>query len=253
MFNNVVKTKMMNGERVWGCFLKTPDSTLTEMLALQGFDFLVLDAEHGPMSPKACEDMVRSCELHGVVPLVRVPDLGRSTILRYMDTGAYGIHAPCVQTAEEARRVVDAIKYHPYGNRGLGGVRAGEFMFNHSYKDYCEHANEQTMVVVQVETATAIDQLPAIAAVEGVDAIFIGPTDLSHSLGVPGELTHPSVQDALQRITAQCLTANKCLAIMIGNADAANAWQERGARYFAVTFESMIKSGCRQYLDTIKR
>ena len=150
--------------------------------------------------------MVRACEVHKDTPLVRVPDCQPSTILRFMDTGAHGLHAPWVQTADQARQVVRSVKYEPEGNRGLGGVRAGGFMFGQSFADYCRVANEQTFVVVQIETVTALEQLPEIAMVEGVDALFIGPTDLSHSFGFPGEIEMPQVQRAMQHIAECCRT-----------------------------------------------
>ncbi len=149
---NRAKAKLASGETVFGCFVRFGAPGLAELLALQGFDFLVLDAEHGGLDPDDCEDLVRAAQLRGAAPIVRVPANDRSTILRYMDIGAAGIHVPMIESAEAAVRAKRSVKYHPEGERGLGGVRAANYAQLEPLGEYVLHANRETMVVAQIET-----------------------------------------------------------------------------------------------------
>ena len=151
----VAKERLRAGELLYGCFLRYPDPGLTELLALQGFDFLVLDGEHGTMEPRDCENMVRGADVRGVPALVRVPVNEPPVILRFMDTGALGVHVPLVSSADDAERAVRAVKYGPRGTRGLTGVRAAAYGQRESLAEYVERANAETLVVVQIETRAA--------------------------------------------------------------------------------------------------
>ena len=164
---------------------------------MQGFDFLVLDGEHGTMKPADCENMVRGADVRGVPALVRVPANEAPVILRFMDTGALGVHVDRL-SAEDADRAVRAVKYGPRGGRGLTGVRAAAYGQRGPLAEYVERANAETLVVVQIETRAALEQVTAIAAVDGVDIVFVGPTDLSHSLGVPGQTSPPARRGGLR-------------------------------------------------------
>ena len=135
--------------------------------------------------------MVRAADLHGVAAVVRVPVNQPHVILRFLDTGALGCQVPWVQTAEDAERVVQAVKYQPRGARGLAGVRAADYGERGSLGDYVRAANEETLVVVQVESASAVGQIDAIAAVEGVDVIFLGPTGPLELARTPGRTAPP--------------------------------------------------------------
>ena len=207
MQKNITKTKLKAGETVFGCFVRYPDPGLIEFLGYQGWDFLVFDAEHGTVEPRDCENMTRAAELRGVTPIIRVTTNWQPIILRFLDTGAQGLLVPWVQSAAEAEAAVRSVKYQPQGIRGLAGVRAADYGQTLSLGEYVEQANAETLVVLQIETAQAIEQLPEILKVEGIDVIFIGPSDLSQSLGLPGQAQHPTVQAAMQRI-ADCVASH---------------------------------------------
>lgn len=249
---NATKAKLKAGETVFGCFVRYPDATLVEVLGLQGWDFLVFDGEHGTIEPKDCENMVRAAELQGVTPIVRVTTNLPPIILRFMDSGAHGLHVPWVNSAGEAEAAVRAVKYQPRGARGLASVRAADYGQVAPLGDYVQKANAETLVVLHVETVQAIDHLPEIAAVDGVDVVFIGPTDLSHSLGVPGQPQHPTVQAAMQRIADIVAKSPATLGLMVGNASAARQWRDRGARYIAVGLESLLSPAARDYLGAVR-
>lgn len=252
MLPNTTKAKLKAGEPVFGCFVRYPDASLVEVVAYQGWDFVVFDGEHGPIDPGACEDMVRAAELRGVTPIVRVTTNQPPIILRYMDTGAQGLHVPWVNSASEAEAAVRSVKYSPRGMRGLAGVRAAGFGQVISLAEYTQQANTETLVVIHIETIDAVDELAAIAAVDGVDVIFLGPTDLSHSLGLPGQFDHPDVQAAMDRIVETVAESDAALGTFVGNPTAARAWVDRGARYVVTGLEALLAPAMRDYLRTVR-
>lgn len=252
MRKNTTKAKLKAGETVFGCFVRYPDATLVEVLCYQPWDFLLFDGEHGTIEPRDCENMVRAAELRGVTPLVRVPTNQPPIILRYLDTGAHGLHVPWVNSGAEAEAAVRSVKYQPRGIRGLAGVRAADFGQAAPLAEYVKTANEETLVIIHIETAEAVDRLPEILAIEGVDVIFIGPTDLSHSLGAPGQPQNPTVQAHMQRVVDQVAKTDKALGILVQNAASARQWRERGARYIATGMEAVLAPAVREYLSAVR-
>jgi 4-hydroxy-2-oxoheptanedioate aldolase len=249
---NATKGRLRAGETVVGCFCRYADAGIAELLALQGFDFLVLDGEHGTMEPRECEHLVRAAELHGTTPLVRVPANAPPTILRFLDTGAQGVHVPLVGSPEDAERAIRAVKYAPRGGRGLAGVRAAAYGQRGSLADYVTEANEQTLVVIQVETREAIANVHEIATIDGVDVIFVGPTDLSQALGVTGQTGHPLALEAYDEIAAGIAGTAVALGVLAANEADARRWRERGARYIAFTIDALIVSSARALLNRIR-
>jgi 2-keto-3-deoxy-L-rhamnonate aldolase RhmA len=252
MRTNTAKARLKAGEAIYGCFVRYPDPGLVEFMGYQPWDFLVFDGEHGVLEPRDCENMVRAADVRGMTPMVRVPTNQPATILRLMDTGAQGLIVPWVNSAAEAEAAVRSVKYHPRGQRGLAGVRAADYGQAGTLGDYTQQANAETMVVVQVETAAAVEQAGAIAAVDGVDVVFIGPSDLSQSYGVPGQPQHPTVQAAMDQIIQAVSKTSAAVGIMVPNAAAARQWRERGARYIAIGLEAVLAPAAREYLKTVR-
>jgi 2-keto-3-deoxy-L-rhamnonate aldolase RhmA len=249
---NATKAKLKRGETVFGCFVRYPEPSLVEVLALQKWDFLVFDAEHGVVEPRDCENMTRAAELRGVTPIVRVTTNYPPIILRFMDAGVHGLLVPWINSRDEAERAVGAVKYYPRGIRGLAGVRASDYGQTTTLDMYTQQANAETLVVLQVETAQAVENLAEIIAVADVDVVFIGPTDLSHSLGLPGQVQHPRVQGAIDRIVDAVAQTDKALGIMVTNQEAAQKWQARGARFIAIGLESVLCPAIRSYLSAVR-
>ena len=252
MQTNTTKAKLKRGDAVYGCFVRYPDATLIEVLGYQEWDFLVFDGEHGTIEPRDCEHMVRAAELRGVTPIVRATTNSAPIILRYMDSGAQGVHVPWVNSGAEAEAVVQAVKYQPRGVRGLAGIRAADYGQRDTFAEYTTLANAETLTVIHIETAAAVERLPEIVAVDGIDVIFIGPTDLSHSYGAPGNPQHPAVQAAMQRIVDAVAASDKALGIMVANAEGAQQWRTRGARYITIGLESLLAPAIKGYLNRVK-
>jgi 4-hydroxy-2-oxoheptanedioate aldolase len=249
---NTTKAKLRAGETVFGCFVRYPDASLVEVLGYQPWDFIVFDGEHGTLEPRDCENMVRAAELRGVTPIVRVTTNLPPIILRFMDSGAQGLHVPWVNSAAEADNVVRSVKYYPRGIRGLAGVRAADYGQTIPFSEYVEQSNRETLIIIHIETAEAVEQLPEIAEIDGIDVIFIGPTDLSQSYGVPGQPQHPAVQAGMQKIVDVVAKSNAALGVMVGTVEAARQWRARGARYIAIGFESLLAPAARAYLQAVR-
>ena len=249
MRDNIAKAKLKAGGTIIGCFMRTPDPSLVEFIGYQGWDFIIFDGEHGTVFPQRVEDMVRAAELRDVTPIARVTTNQPHIILRFMDTGVQGVHVPWVNSGEAAEQAIQSIKYHPRGIRGLGGVRATTYTQEMKFTDYVKKANAETMSIIHIETAEAVNNIEDILAVDGVDVVFIGPTDLSHSLGVPGEPNQPIVQEHIQRVMDATLKTDVALGIIVGQPELAKKWQERGARYVVVTLEAVLGPACRNFLS----
>jgi 4-hydroxy-2-oxoheptanedioate aldolase len=253
MRTNQTKQKLQAGETVLGCWFRYTDASLVEFVAYQGWDFVVFDGEHGPLEPRDCENAVRAAELRGVTPLVRVAANEAPLIQRYLDTGAQGAHIPMVSNGREAELAVSSVKYGPRGNRGLAPVRAADFGQNGPLQEYVVQANRQTLVVAQIETPEAIDELSEIIAVDGIDVVFVGPSDLSQALGVPGQLSHPDVEHAVERIVRTVAASDCVLGVFATSGEAARAWRERGARYIATSLEALVVASSTSYFETLRR
>lgn len=195
-----LKSRIRQGDLTIGSWLSFGFTPITEMMALSGFDWLVVDMEHTAIDSADALAMIQVLELAGCAPLVRVGANDPLLIKRALDAGAHGIIVPMVNSREEAERAVSATYYPPRGHRGAGLGRAQQYGLG--FTDYKSRADEETVLVVQIEHVEAVKNLRGIMDVDGVDAFIVGPYDLSGSLGRPGDWEHPSVLEALNEVRA---------------------------------------------------
>jgi len=231
-----------------------PSPTLVELCGHIGYDWVFIDAEHGPLDLETCENMVRAAETAGIVPIIRLPYPDPTLVNRYLDTGAMGILVPHLGSARQARDFVDATKYHPAGNRGAGSrTRAADFGFERPASEYARWANSETFVMGIVEDADAIHELPGILGTPGIDGVVVGPSDLAQSLGVPGEITHPKVIAAVDEISRQVLASSKALCRVLTSTATAGEDLARflgmGVPMIAEPFTGLFARGARAILD----
>lgn len=252
LLENSTKRKLHEGKAVYGCFFRQAEPSLAEFSAMQGWDFLIFDGEHGSLEARDIEGLARACELHDVTPIARVTTNQPHVILRFLDAGAHGVQVPWVNTAAEVESVVTAAKYGPRGERGLAGSRQGGWGNTESLADFTVRANRETMVIVHIETAAAAEAVEEYTAVDGVDVLFIGPTDLSHSLGHPGNPGHPDVQKVMDRVAEVVVASDRTLGIFAGSPAFAADWYGKGARYFTAGFEGIVKQGMQSYLTAVR-
>lgn len=242
VFKNRLKQKIVAGEPAFGIFnlINTPE--VIEIMGLSGFDFVVIDGEHGPAGPLDCQDLIRAAELHGMTPVVRATENSPTTILRFLDVGAHGIQVPQVNSPEEADSVVRSSKYFPEGNRGIALPRAADYGAVPPL-DYFSRANSETLVVAQCESVEGLDRVEEIAQVEGVDVIFLGPFDMSQSMGIPGQLNDERVENAAERILKACRNNGKAAGIFVVDGESARRRAEQGFQYITINLESSLFYG----------
>jgi 4-hydroxy-2-oxoheptanedioate aldolase len=251
---NKTKAKLKAGEPVMGCFMRHADPGLAEALAYMGWDYLLFDGEHSPLSGRECEHLARVCELTGVTPIVRVPSHMPWMIGQVLDTGMQGVQIPMVNSGVEAQATARAAKYPPMGTRGLAATRAAHYgqVLPFNLAEHITRSNAETLVIAQVETVASIEQLPSILEVPEIDVIFIGPNDLSLSLGVPGDLQHPKVQKAFETVISAVTQTDKALGILVPTVEAALQWQTKGARYIMIVMEALLGPAVRSFLKTTR-
>jgi 4-hydroxy-2-oxoheptanedioate aldolase len=229
MTSNPLKWKLHAGQACFGAWMLSASPDMAEILAYAGMDFLVLDHEHGQGSIDQAIGQLRAIKGSDCIGVLRVPSNDYVYIKRALDAGVGGIIVPSVNSAEEARRVVNACRYAPTGIRGaFGGMRAMKYGFD---PGYYESSFESLLVAVQVENVPAIDAIPEIAAVEGVDVIFIGPRDLSASLGKLNEFDDPEVRGQIDRAAKAILASGKTLGCTAASGKVAKDLAVRGYRF----------------------
>lgn len=234
---NKLKEKLRNGQNVYGTFAFAGEPAFVEIMGRAGLDFVLIDTEHTPNPVERVEHLIRAAEASGITPLVRVNNNHHTPILTALDAGARGIVVPSVNTAEQAQAVVRSARYAPQGERGLAGiVRAAHYGFT-PLADYVERANEETLIMVQVEHVEAVRNLDEILAVDGIDAIFIGPMDLSQSMGLTGQLEHPEFRRTIHDIITRGRAAGKEVAIFCVSAEDAAYWRNAGATILTIGAE----------------
>ena len=198
-----IKDTLRSGRPVFTTGLTFYAPRLVEMLARSGVDQLFLDAEHGPLSERECEDMVRAADLYDLPVLVRVPTNEAHVILRYLDVGTSGIMVPRVTTRDDAARAVRAVRYPPDGQRGFAPGRGAELL-GLGPVEYMTRSNEETFVLGLFEDVAGLDEVEAICGVEGLDGLFVGAFDLASTMGYPGQPWHEEVQAVVERVRATC-------------------------------------------------
>ena len=196
-----------------GTFLNLGSAAAVEIAAGVGFDWLLIDLEHGSGSLADLRNMLLACRQSPVAPIVRIRSVDADTVKFVMDSGAAGIMFPFVSSVAQAQQAVDCMKYPPLGTRGVAGIiRATDY--GRKWKEYFAEANQQSLVVVQIETEAAVNAASEIAAVEGVDVLFVGPLDLSVSLGCPGDFSPPHFVAALEKVIKSCKQHGKACGIL---------------------------------------
>ena len=242
-FSNKVKEKLTNGDNVHGIFMMAGEPAFAEIMGYGGLDFVLVDTEHSSNTLQQVEHIFRAIEVSGATPFMRVTVNDRARILQALDSGARGIVIPQVNTAEQAQAAVTAARYSPSGERGVAGVvRAARYGFI-PFHDYIEQANNNVMVLTQVEHVDAVANLDDILAVEGLDGIFIGPTDLSQSMGIVGQFANPELRETITWVIQQARKAKKVVGMFCLNAADARYWREQGANFITIGTDTMLIAG----------
>lgn len=227
-----LKKRLRNGETLHGCWLNLGSALTAEIVGQAGFDWVLIDLEHGAGSERDVLAQLQALERSSTAALVRVESPEPPRIGRVLDLGAEGVMVPKVSSAAEAGQVVRALHYPPHGNRGVAKmVRATNF--GQDFSAYYEQSRDNVLGIVQIETVEALDHLDDIAGTEGVDVLFIGPADLTMAMGIFGQFNHPRFREALRAITTAARNAGKATGILFFNPDDYQTYHDLGIRLLA--------------------
>jgi 4-hydroxy-2-oxoheptanedioate aldolase len=248
-----LRSRLAAGASVFGTFLKIPASVPAELAGYAGFDFCIIDLEHSPFSFERAEDIVRAAQGAGVAPIIRVYDGQPSTLVRALDTGCDGILVPNLKSRAEAEMVVRGARFHPLGERGMDPHARSARYRTIPKEVYFAEANDRTVLGVQIEGVAGVQNLDDIANVQGIDLIFIGPYDLSQSLGVPGQLNAPAVVEAVQDIVTGVRARGKAVGIYADNVEEARRWRDLGIQFVAISVDVYVYlKACQAIVDALR-
>ena len=251
-FDRSFRDRTLAGETLFGMFLDLGSAVSAEACAAAGYDWLLIDLEHGAATEADMLGLIQAVEVGGSIPLVRPQSGERLRIGRPLDAGARGIMVPRLDTAEQAREAVTYLRYPPDGVRGVAiRVRgAGLGLFAH---DQLKTLNERILGMIQIESLGGLREADAIASLDGVDVLFVGPADLTHALGVPGNFQDPSYLAALDAVAAACRAHGKAAGILIYDIAVVPRLLEIGFTFIGIGSEgAFVADGAKRSLDAVR-
>jgi 2-keto-3-deoxy-L-rhamnonate aldolase RhmA len=225
---NRLRARLGAGERGIGTMVaEFRQPAVMQLLANAGFDFVIIDCEHGPFGPESVADLSRAAVSCGVTPIVRVPACDYIPIAQALDAGAQGVMVPRIVGVEDAADAAAIATYPPEGRRGSALARGHTMFRGGDVSSAMAAMNAERLVVIQIETVPSLEACEQIAKLPGVDVLFVGPNDLSIAFGVPGQITHPLVEDAIERVAAACRAAGIWSAVQMNTVEGAVRWAPR--------------------------
>jgi 4-hydroxy-2-oxoheptanedioate aldolase len=249
---NRMKEKLRAGEPAFGVSVMIPSPQIVEIIGAAGFDWVLLDCEHGTLTLESVELMAMAADACGITPIARPATRSPEHILQVLDRGVMGVQVPHVNTVAQAREVVAAVKFHPDGQRGLAaGTRAARYDAHGSLADYVKAANDATLIAIQLEEQAAIDNLDALLQVPGIDVFFIGPSDLSQSLGHPGNPQAPPVARAIEESLRKMRAAGRTPG-MPATAEKVRDALSQGVRYLYTHLPRLMAASAKTYLQNAR-
>jgi 2-keto-3-deoxy-L-rhamnonate aldolase RhmA len=249
---NRMKEKLRAGEPVFGVSVMIPSPQIVEIIGAAGFDWVLLDCEHGTLSLESVELMAMAAEACGITPIARPATRSAEHVLQVLDRGVMGVQVPHVNTPAQARDVIAAVKFHPAGQRGLAaGTRAARYDAHGTLAEYVRAANDATLIAIQLEEQAAIDNLGELLQVQGIDVFFIGPSDLSQSMGYPGNPEAPPVAQAIQNSLRMMRAASRTPGMPATAEKVRDAVNQR-VRYISTHLPRLMASSARAYLQNAR-
>ena len=248
MMATTLRAKLDAGQTVLGLFTPQASPTQAELLAMSGFDFLICDGEHGEIAPADMTSLALACEAHDCAPLIRVPSIESRVVGRFLDYGAAGVIAPMINSIADGERLLQSALYPPEGSRGLAQTRNTGYGLRGDIADQLAQSNTSTLAIVQIETQEAIDHLDEILSLDRVDIVFVGPADLSSSLGIPMQFTHPKFLEAMMNIATKVKASGKHLGGLIADAEQIPMLHSLGFRFIAVYMDMLLAAACHRFV-----
>jgi 4-hydroxy-2-oxoheptanedioate aldolase len=248
-----LKKRIQNGETLFGCWVNLGSSVSAEIVGAAGFDWVLLDFEHGSGSEQEILHQLQAIEHTNAASIIRVESFQRQRIHRMLDYGAEGVMVPRIDNPQDAELAARALKYQPEGLRGVAKLnRATGYGTN--FVNYMEKEQHNLVGIIQIETAESLNHLDQIAAVNGVDVLFIGPLDLSTALGITGQWDHPQYLDAIKKTAQAAKNAGKACGILLPSPDEFQKYYDLGYRFIAAGSDiGFVVNGARNMVKVLKR
>jgi 2-keto-3-deoxy-L-rhamnonate aldolase RhmA len=250
-----LRKRVLGGECVYGTMIRQArDPGAPSIFAAAGYDFVFIDMEHGNYNMETVADLIRGAKSAGMATIIRVPRLETFFISRVLDAGAEGIMVPMTSTKEQAEEIVRYSKYTPLGQRGFGNQTGQTDYRPLKTLDFMKEANEHTLIVAQIETREAIENVDSILSVEGIDVGLIGPNDLSISLGIPDQMGSEIITKAIDKVVESAKKKGKASGIHIGNIEAIKKWRTKGMTVLAFSTDiGFMYNASKSGLEELKR
>lgn len=229
--------KKLSQKVALGTFMKITDPAVAEIAGYAGLDFVIIDLEHGPGNIQTAQNLIRAAERSDITPVIRVAKNDEKHILRALDIGAHGVQVPGINNREQAEKLVKNSYYEPKGSRGVCRyVRAAEYT-NIEKSEFFARSNEDVFTVAHIEGEEGINNLDEILEVQELDVLFIGPYDLSQSMGIPGEINSPQLIEKMEEVVEKCLARDKIVGAFAEETELAKKWMEAGVNYLAYSVD----------------
>jgi 2-keto-3-deoxy-L-rhamnonate aldolase RhmA len=249
-----VKKRLKEGQVCFGTMLRILKSPQAVALcASEGWDYIILDTEHNDYDYETLGNFSLVAKYEEIGLFVRVPDKLYHQMAQMLDIGAEGLVLPQVKTLEETQHIIQSVKYAPAGTRGVSVSTTATLFRNYKIEDYTEWANRELMTIIQIESEEGINNAEKIISTEGVDAIMIGPADLSHDMGISGQLRHPRIEEAFREIITQCNKYGVAPGIHLNNMEDVNKWVNEGMRFVSYGYDSkFIKDAFKESMLSLR-
>lgn len=246
-----LKRELQSGKVTLGTWVSIAHSDVPDILEALGFDWLVFDTEHGPLSAESLATMIQAVDAEKVCPIVRVGSIDQYLVKSALDMGSHGVVCPLVNSVKEAKAAMSFVKYPPLGIRGVGPRKAADYGL--TFGDYIRTANEATLLVAQIETQEALANLDAILEVPDVDVAFVGPSDLTMSLGLLDDRSNPKVLNAMKAVVRGCESRHKVPGVLAASPDEAKRAASLGFRFIGLGSDTrFLIGGAKQFIDSVK-
>ena len=248
-----LKERLQAGETVIGPFVIIPSVPMIDTLGYSGMDFCIIDTEHGPISMETATDLVIAAQGSDIAPIIRVGGNDERLILRALDIGSEGVQVPQINTVEDARNVVSSAKYTPIGDRGLSiFTRAGDY-FLHKGANHTDKQNAETTIIVHIEGTRGLRNLDEIMTIPEIDVLFLGPYDISQSLGMPGDVRNPVVEKAIQEATSKANKQGRAVGSYAKDVEMGKWLIGLGVQYISINVDATIyMQACEQIAKALK-
>ena len=236
---NRMKQALKDGQSVLGTMVvEIRQPAVMQLLKNAGYDFIIIDNEHGPFNIETIADLSRAAKQIGLTPLVRVPDLFYPFLAQSLDSGAQGVMVPRIFNADQVREAVQIVRYPPLGRRGCALARGFTNFNSGPVAEVMAEANDENVLIIQIETAEAVENIDEITGVPGMDIALVGPNDLSIALGVPGQMDSPRLHMAIEKVIEACRKNNVVPALHINSIEWGTHWAKKGMRMLSLFSEA---------------